>query len=225
MVKRSSFTLLELLTVITIIIILAGILIPTVAVSRERGRITQAKADIASLLTALKSLDSDYGKMLKQDGSNYKIGNVSATKKKITETVDADTTKDKYTRCALDSDASYNALIAELSAPKNSGLTVSVNKRKKTYLEPKKGFVPGTSYTSQSDVLWRDPWGKCYRVFINVDKTDELEISSALTVPANVAIYSSGPNGTDDGGCNVDRDRCISSGNHKNHDDVASWDF
>ena len=43
------------------------------------------------------------------------------------------------------------------------------------------------------------------------------------TIAAKAAGYSLGPNGKDDGGCNVDLNTCISSGDHKLHDDIATW--
>ena len=52
--------------------------------------------------------------------------------------------------------------------------------------------------------------------------TSEIKVGSK-TISANAAGYSIGPNGTDDGGCHADLGTCISSGTHKLHDDVVSW--
>ena len=46
------FTLVEMLTVIAIISILAGLVIPIVIISRQRGRETQAKSDVSALVSA-----------------------------------------------------------------------------------------------------------------------------------------------------------------------------
>lgn len=211
-----KFTLVEMLTVIAIIGILAAIVVPAVILARQRGLVTSAQSDIKSIMTALKQLDSDYGKALKKDGSSYKIGDKTASTSSDVATLTGD---------------AYNAMIAELTVPKNSAFTsthpVSVNKRKKVYLDPRKEFDPGAAYTGQTGTLWRDPWGNPYVIYIKVTRDDQLAIpSTGKTIPGNYAVYSFGPNATDDKGCNADLEDCIysgESGNHKNHDDIASW--
>ena len=207
------FTLVEMLTVIAIISILAGLVIPIVIISRQRGRETQAKSDIAAIVSAIKKLDADYSKMLYKDGTNYKIGGKDVDVSSDIATIDGEV---------------YDAMIAELSAPKAKDVSVSVNKRKRSYLEPKKGFDPTKTYSDQKDTLWRDPWGKPYKVYVKVTRDGELELPGCKddkTIAADVAVYSFGANGTDDKGCNVELDECISSGTHKNHDDIASWNL
>jgi len=61
MKKHNGFTLLELLTVIAIIIILAGILIPAVGIVRQKAKAARAQADIESLSIALKMYEADFG--------------------------------------------------------------------------------------------------------------------------------------------------------------------
>lgn len=228
------FTLVEMLTVIAIISILAGLVIPVVVIAQAKGRETQAKSDIAAIVSALKALDADYGKMLKKDGSDYKIGNKSVTMK--TSDVlksDGSTVGQSNSLAAIGTGEDYNAMIAELSAPKNSGLTVSVNQRKKVYLEPKKGFDPTASYSANANTpyLWRDPWGNPYIVYIKVTGDDFIAVPETnKKIASKVAVYSQGPNATDDKGCSNVLDACIkSSGNapadHKQHDDIASWDL
>jgi prepilin-type N-terminal cleavage/methylation domain-containing protein len=59
----SGFTLIELLVVITIIIVLAGFLFPTVMGIQDRAKKVQAKNDLIQIVAAVNSFYGDYGTM------------------------------------------------------------------------------------------------------------------------------------------------------------------
>ena len=253
MTKRMHrFTLVEMLTVIAIISILAGLVIPVVVIAQERGRETQAKSDITALMSALKQFETDYGRMLVYQSGVYRIGGKQGTVGNKVKTLKTDylnsqgkptpnTTIDNLAKVDNDGDNAYDALIIELSAPKTADFSVSVNKRKKMYLEPKKGFDPTLTYDHnpsqssdwkirQEPTLWRDPWGNPYLIYIKVSADNFIALPGTnKNLATNLAIYSFGPNGTDDKGCNVALDTCIvnnaTAADHKLHDDIASWDL
>src|SRR5436305_4436231 len=58
---KSGFTLLELLIVISIIIVLAGITIATMGYVQDKGRRSRAEAEIAAMSAALESYKADNG--------------------------------------------------------------------------------------------------------------------------------------------------------------------
>lgn len=59
--KKEGFTILEMMAVIAIIAILAGILIPAVTTVRKNANKVKAKALISHLVTAIESYKSDAG--------------------------------------------------------------------------------------------------------------------------------------------------------------------
>ena len=117
------FTLVEMLTVVAIIGILAGLIIPTVIIAQNRGRETQAKTDISSIMTALKQLKSDYNRCLvRTNTSEFYIGGVNIASNKVTNfSCNLHPSNQTHYVARLDGTA-YNAMIAELSAPKNETL-------------------------------------------------------------------------------------------------------
>ena len=67
--KKRYFTLVELLVVVGIVVILAGLVLPAVIGGAQQGRITQAKSDMKAIQMALAQMEQTYGRMLVVDSS------------------------------------------------------------------------------------------------------------------------------------------------------------
>lgn len=218
--QKQTFTLVELLVVIGIIAILAGLVIPAVIKAQMQGRITQAKSDMATILLALKGVESTYNKMVNGDSS-----------------FDGKTAKtdSAFPNCIIlggGNDTSvdaYDCFIAELSVP-NQVSNPNINKRKMKFLDPSPKFDPSIDYNATSDEakenrkhLWRDPWGNRYVIIINTQLTDEIPnpADTNKSLAAKAIVYSYGPNGEDNNAKNILYD--VGSSLDATCDDIASW--
>jgi prepilin-type N-terminal cleavage/methylation domain-containing protein len=59
---RAGFTIVELLTVISIIAVLAAMLLPVLAAAKKHAQKVQAQTEIQNLVTAIEAYDSAYGR-------------------------------------------------------------------------------------------------------------------------------------------------------------------
>lgn len=189
--KKRNFTLVELLVVVGILAILAGLVIPVVIGAKQQGRIVQARADMSSLRTAFEGMYRDYGRMAKSAGSSkYALGGHEFTVDDGCITVNESSAT-----------ATYCNVIAELSAPAALS-SPSLNKRRTKYLEPRPEYDPskGPNEGKNPDNTWLDPWGKPYRFRINVDGTEQITDPSNISgstkkLSGRIILWSLGPDG------------------------------
>ena len=216
--KKRYFTLVELLVVVGIVVILAGLVLPAVIGGAQQGRITQAKSDMKSIQMALAQMDQTYGRILKQTGSDYlfSTGEDDSNKGAPLTISDGSVT--------ISGESDYNSLIAELTVNgryTSGNLYYRHNPRKVRFLDPKGNFDTTQDFDQgeNKDNLWRDPWGNRYVIIINVDGSEQIvrPDDNNKRIMGKTAVYSYGPNGENDNGKNA------VEGGSKLEDDIATW--
>ena len=168
--QRRAFTLVEMLVVIAIIAILAGILIPVVGRAKTKAKVAAARVEMAGLETAIKSYKNDYNRwpLPKNSGKNPEGGDFTYG---VTTS----------TYVTPGNEALMEILMA-VDSKKTDGTSRgfnpghSRNPKKNKYFEPKEsgeanGF-PGLSLYDASDSAnmsgrFHDPFGNDY--FISID--------------------------------------------------------
>ena len=139
--RPQAFTLIEMLTVITIILILAAILLNVAGYVNNKAATSRAEGEIHAISLALESYKADNG-IYPQDGGT-----------------DALNAKANFDPTAADYQASGRTLYRELTGDNDNDPTnpVPVAVSRKQYMEIKSNMLPtGTS------VYIQDPFGNSY---------------------------------------------------------------
>ena len=199
--KRCYFTLVELLTVIAVIAILAGIAIPVVVGMQSKGKETAARADMNAIKLALTQFKADY--------SIFPVAQPSPA---------ADTLlKAAYKPGETGTnDGLIDNMISELTTfkaqPKDGGpdnATMTYNSKRRKYLDaPAKPVTPVFAVSSlTSGFMKLDPWGRRYNIALDTDYNKKLDLTAAFlgtttaeTIVGDIAIYSYGTATPDDDG-------------------------
>lgn len=224
---KKSFTMVEMLVVIAVIGILAGILVPVLGNATNKARVTQARADINNLMTAIKSYESTYNALpcAYEKRSIYdstgKKGFAKENNYLFWHEYNKDTDKklyDIFVQELSQVDISNNEATAASTVNwVSDGSTHYYNSRGLKLLEvgqkfPEKGFV--------------DPWGNRYAIIMNDGyakngiffRQDSLKGKPSKKLLGDFFVYSFGPNLIDDYGVSPEE-----TPDDRDCDDINSW--
>lgn len=159
---RLAFTLIELLVVIAIIMILAGILTPVVENAFKRGKITRARSEMSSIVTAIKAYANEYTIMPVASDNGYGDHVYVGT-------------------WGYDMSSSSNPKKANYVYNILRGLNTTNNPKKMVFLEIPEASLKGTctlqghehTYTADEG-YFLDPWGNPYLLIMDTDFDDQI---------------------------------------------------
>jgi prepilin-type N-terminal cleavage/methylation domain-containing protein len=174
--RRAAFTLVELLTVIAIIGILAAMLLPVLSSVKTKALEMRAKTEESAIVTAINSYDADYGRFpvsqgvqsaanaAKADftyGANFKNGTVQNPA--------------SYGAYQLKTNDEVIAILMDITNYPSGAATVNnghqKNPKQTKYLNAKMSgdtSSPGVG----TDLVYRDPWGNPYIISMDLNYDD-----------------------------------------------------
>jgi len=175
-VPSPAFTIVELLVVISIIGVLAGLLLPVLARAKMQGKITLARAEVKNLASAISQYQSTYTVM---PGPN------SAA------TADATFTNDNWSVMVILCDVD--------TAPNPPNSNHKKNPQKIRFFDPKQASNPNGPGLGPDNVM-RDPWGNPYVITLDLNYDnlcqDAFYCPAPMpALPCSAAVWSFGPDG------------------------------
>ena len=213
--KHRLFTLVELLTVIAVIAILAGIAVPVVVGMQSKGRETSARADMNAIKMALTQFKADYSVWPQVNPTGNTIsnfGSITATGDLLIETPFNDTDSGNPFKASIEA---YDRMTQSLTNNVISGTNPTAlestasdskyhygNSKKKRYLDPvAKSFKFTVLSTNYEGFYKLDPWGRRYNIALDWNYNGKIDLTSSnnfergketADVLGQILIYSYG---------------------------------
>jgi prepilin-type N-terminal cleavage/methylation domain-containing protein len=185
--RASAFTLIELITVIAIIAILMGLLLPYIMEAPQAAKRRQAAVDVQNIVNACRNYKNDYGKYPPIPSA------MEAAEGKNDDSIMSFGDQPEGL-CKVDNNHLFNVLRA---IPEGENADHVLNSRQVKYIEskkaidpkhPREGFCDGSEFSSDLRGRFLDPWGMQYCIILETDGDELVDMSkyfNDLTGPEN----------------------------------------
>lgn len=211
--RISAFTLIELLTVITIIAILMGLLFPAIGVAKDQARKAEAKTAVTGIATAVKQYYTEYGK--------YPLGDLGSSQSPQ-DVIFGDNTASNQK--LFDILRNVGAGPGQPNQYNPRAIVFFDGKTASDANNPKSGFATQDAANGVTKGSFVDPWGYQYRICIDANYDNQItnlpynDFQSDKAPLTGVCVFSVGK----DGQVGHNGDQTYRS-NGTNSDDIISW--
>ena len=182
--NRQAFTLIELLVVIAIIAILAGLLLPALAIAKKHALMMKARTQISQIDTAIRAYDSAYGRFPVSAAAQNQAGiNAKGISPNGDFTYGGTFRKADGTTMSIGTlvngsiltNAEVIAILMDLTNYPGGGPTVNMSHVKNPLqhiLLNAKMSGDTSSPGVGTDLVYRDPWGNPYVISMDLNYDD-----------------------------------------------------
>jgi type II secretory pathway pseudopilin PulG len=232
--RYASFTIVELLTVISIIAILAAMLLPALSAAKIHAQKTQARLQISGIVTAIQNYDSAYSRFPVSSGVQSIAGGGEFTYGGALFAPWTPLISANY----LTNNSEVIAILMDITNyPDGSGPTANnghvKNPQQTVFLSA--NMVSDTNLPGVGpDLVYRDPWKNPYVITMDLDEDNQCEDavyslsavsggglngliqqSGGYVYHGNVMVWSAGPDKQ------IDPTKAANTGVNK--DNILSW--
>ena len=229
--RRQAFTLIEMLVVIAIIAILAGILLPVLAYAKTKAKIAQAKMEMTNLEGAIKAYESEYSRPPGFKGAEQASNPGSPYYPDFTYGSDNVTSYGGAPVINGSGTETNNSVLMQILLNRDTGFNAGFTRNtRKLPLFTAKETDSTTRGGLGPDLVFRDPWGNPY--IITIDMNDDNKACDgfyrtvggagftgspgALELSRSIMIWSLGPDGAANSG--------VGPKAGANKDNILSWE-
>jgi len=217
--KQNGFTLIELITVIAIIMILMGLLLPAFNAAKEAARRAQAHSDVTNIVTAVNAYYTEYG--------TYPLPATSGSTDAVFGANGSAYTNDQLINVLTCS----NTSTWTNPSPNPRMIQFLTANNVKTPKSPTAGLATQSTNTASDGATinagaYIDPWGNPYVIIIDAPYAGN--ITQGVTTYYSDAAWQSNAAGVNVGvgACSLGRDGQWGSAGNKTFagsDDIVSW--